>query len=88
MSSADFDAAVKYVATATDMKATDDDKLRFYKFYKQATVGDCNTTKPGLFQLQQKYKWEAWDSLKGMPREEAMSNYVALLDRLVPSWRS
>ena len=29
------------------MPATDDEKLSSYKYYKQATVGDCNVDAPG-----------------------------------------
>ena len=29
-------------------------KLEFYGLYKQATVGPCNTSKPGLFDLKGK----------------------------------
>ncbi|KAK1937406.1 acyl CoA binding protein [Babesia divergens] len=88
MAISDFDAAVKYVSSATGMMATDEDKLCFYKYFKQATVGDCNTPKPGMFQLQQKYKWEAWNSVSGMSKDDAMAAYVSLLDKLEPSWRS
>lgn len=28
-----------------------------YSFYKQATVGTCNTSKPGLFDFEGKLKW-------------------------------
>ncbi|GBE62067.1 50S ribosomal protein L33 [Babesia ovata] len=64
------------------------DKLAFYKYFKQATVGDCNISKPGFLQLQQKYKWEAWDSVRGMTQDAAKEAYIMLLDKLCPSWRN
>ncbi|KAK1444134.1 FERM/acyl-CoA-binding like protein [Babesia gibsoni] len=88
MSASEFEAAAKYVAGAKDMKVTNEDKLDFYKFYKQATVGDCNTQKPGMFQMQQKYMWDAWNGISGMAKEDAKVAYVALLDKLEPGWRS
>nr|BAN64849.1 acyl CoA binding protein [Babesia bovis] len=88
MSVDDFDAAVKYVSNTTTMMASNDDKLCFYKYYKQATVGDCNKPKPGMLQLQEKYKWEAWNALRGMSTESAKEAYVKLLDTLAPSWRN
>lgn len=88
MCTADFEAAYKFVGANTSMKATDEEKLCFYKYYKQATIGDCNTPRPGMFQLQQKYKWDAWNSVAGMSKEDAMKAYVELLDKLAPNWRS
>lgn len=40
--------------------------------YKQGTVGDCNTSKPGILDQKGRYKWDAWNNKKGMPKEEAM----------------
>ncbi|CDR97863.1 acyl CoA binding protein, putative [Babesia bigemina] len=88
MSDTLFEAAVKFISNGTGFTATDEDKLSFYKYFKQATIGDCNIAKPGFFQLQQKYKWEAWDSVRGMAQEAAKAAYVALLDKLCPSWRN
>uniref|UniRef100_A0A3B0N2H7 Acyl-coa-binding protein, putative n=1 Tax=Theileria annulata TaxID=5874 RepID=A0A3B0N2H7_THEAN len=83
-----FDSAVKYVAETTTMKATDEQKLLFYKYFKQATVGDCNTSKPGFMDFKGKAKWESWNSAKGMSKEEAKRSYVELLTQLEPNWKS
>ena len=37
--------------------ASNDTKLKFYSFYKQATVGKCNTARPGMLDLVGKAKW-------------------------------
>ncbi|KAJ6638167.1 Acyl-CoA-binding domain-containing protein 6 [Pseudolycoriella hygida] len=60
--------------------------LSFYGLYKQATVGACNTPKPGLFSLQAKAKWNAWHELKDMTKDEAMKRYVDEMEKLYPSW--
>lgn len=60
--------------------------LRFYGLYKQATVGACNVPKPGLFALQAKAKWYAWNELGAMDGEEAMRRYVQQMDELQPGW--
>uniref|UniRef100_A0A3B5BCF2 Diazepam binding inhibitor, acyl-CoA binding protein n=1 Tax=Stegastes partitus TaxID=144197 RepID=A0A3B5BCF2_9TELE len=36
-----------------------------YGFYKQATVGDVNTERPGMLDLAGKAKWDAWFAKKG-----------------------
>ena len=52
-------------------------KLVLYGFYKQATVGDCNKEKPGMFDMVGKAKWETWNNLKGMNKQQAMKNYIS-----------
>uniref|UniRef100_A0A672K7M3 Acyl-CoA-binding domain-containing protein 5A-like n=1 Tax=Sinocyclocheilus grahami TaxID=75366 RepID=A0A672K7M3_SINGR len=50
--------------------------LKFYSYYKQATQGPCNIPRPGFWDPIGKAKWEAWNSLGEMPKEEAMVAYV------------
>lgn len=57
--------------------------LKLYSFYKQATDGDVQGDKPGMFDLVAKKKYEAWAGLKGMASEEAMRAYVAEVERLM-----
>lgn len=52
------------------------EKLKFYALYKQATVGQNNTTKPGVFDLVGKAKWDAWSKLGAMSKEQAMKEYI------------
>ena len=42
----------------------------------QATVGDVNTARPGMFDLKGKAKWDAWDKVKGKSADEAMAAYI------------
>jgi diazepam-binding inhibitor (GABA receptor modulating acyl-CoA-binding protein) len=55
---------------------SNDDLLILYGLYKQATVGDCNTSKPGMFDLKGKAKWEAWNKLKGTAQSDAETKYI------------
>ncbi|XP_019673576.2 acyl-CoA-binding domain-containing protein 4 isoform X18 [Leopardus geoffroyi] len=50
--------------------------LRFYSYYKQATMGPCLVPRPGFWDPIGRYKWDAWNSLGKMSREEAMSAYI------------
>jgi acyl-CoA-binding protein len=56
--------------------------LQLYALYKQATVGDVNTGRPGQFDFVGRAKWDAWDRLKGTSSTEAMQAYVDLVERL------
>ena len=51
-------------------------KLDFYKYYKQATVGDCNIQEPYTIYFKAHAKWKAWNSIKGMANEDAMREYI------------
>jgi diazepam-binding inhibitor (GABA receptor modulating acyl-CoA-binding protein) len=74
-----FETAVDFVKSLPPKPALPNDiRLEFYKFYKQATLGDINCKRP-LFNLVEGLKWDAWNSIKGMPQETAKIKYVDLL---------
>ncbi|XP_021960098.1 acyl-CoA-binding domain-containing protein 4 [Folsomia candida] len=52
------------------------EKLRFYSLYKQATVGPCDTSRPGFFDLTGKAKWDAWNELGDMSKTDAKRKYI------------
>ena len=56
--------------------------LLLYALYKQATVGDTNTKRPGMTDFVGRAKWDAWDKLKGKTTEQAMQDYVDLVNKL------
>ncbi|XP_036306701.1 acyl-CoA-binding domain-containing protein 4 isoform X6 [Pipistrellus kuhlii] len=53
-----------------------EEMLRFYSYYKQATMGPCRAPRPGFWDPIGRYKWDAWNSLGKMSREEAMFAYI------------
>ncbi|XP_017759324.1 PREDICTED: acyl-CoA-binding domain-containing protein 4 isoform X2 [Eufriesea mexicana] len=57
--------------------------LRFYAYYKQATEGPCQQSKPAFWEIVKKTKWDAWTRLGNMSRTEAMNNYVEELKKIV-----
>ncbi|XP_067370881.1 acyl-CoA-binding protein-like isoform X2 [Channa argus] len=56
--------------------------LQVYGLFKQATVGDVNTACPGMFDFTGKAKWDAWEKLKGKSKEDAMNEYISLVEQL------
>mmetsp|Transcript_83521 Transcript_83521/g.145182 ORF Transcript_83521/g.145182 Transcript_83521/m.145182 type:complete len:103 (+) Transcript_83521:84-392(+) len=70
----DYKAIVEAVKT-TEMGASNDEKLIAYGLFKQVEVGDINTERPGMLDFTGKAKWDAWQSRKGMGKEEAMKKY-------------
>lgn len=57
--------------------------LELYSLYKQATVGDCNIPQPSSGNFKDHYKWNAWQSKKGMSSYDAKEAYVKLALDLV-----
>jgi len=82
VSEAKFTKAVEIVQSLPKdgpIKPSQEDQLYFYKYYKQATVGDVNTSRPGLLDFVGKAKWDAWKSVEGVSKEEARTKYVEKL---------
>ncbi|KAK3605989.1 hypothetical protein CHS0354_019670 [Potamilus streckersoni] len=81
-----FDAAVSVITSLPKngpFQPSHEMMLSFYGYYKQATEGPCTLPKPGFWDVVRKAKWEAWQKLGNMPREEAMLNYVEELKKTV-----
>jgi len=57
-------------------------QLEMYGLYKQATQGDVSGSRPGMLDVRGRAKWDAWKKLEGVEADEAMSAYVALVDKL------
>lgn len=74
-------------AYAGKFQASDELKLKFYAYYKQATEGPNTQPKPAFYDVVGRYKWDAWKKLGEMPREEAMINYVEELKKVIGFFR-
>lgn len=66
---------------------TNAEKLKLYGMYKQASAGDVEGERPGMFDVVNQAKWDAWAELQGMPQGEAKRQYVAMVDDRAPGWR-
>jgi len=77
-----FEKAVEDSKNLKD-RPSNDTLLNLYSLYKQATEGDNDNDPPANpFDFVSKAKYEAWMSQKGKTREEAMADYVALIEKL------
>ena len=56
--------------------------LKIYGLYKQATSGDVNEKKPGFGDMVGRAKWDAWNGLKGASQDDAMQQYIDLIESL------
>ena len=68
---------------ALTSRPDNDTLLRLYSLYKQATEGDAQGEGPtNPFDFVAKAKHNAWLKLKGTSSEEAMNQYIALVESL------
>lgn len=56
--------------------------LKLYALYKQASVGDNKDKKPGFSDMVGRAKWDAWNGLNGTSSQDAMQQYVDLIESL------
>jgi diazepam-binding inhibitor (GABA receptor modulator, acyl-CoA-binding protein) len=63
-------------------KPTNEELLKLYSLYKQASEGDNNEERPGGFDFVAAAKYNSWLALKGKSKEEAASEYVELVNQL------
>ncbi|XP_043691341.1 acyl-CoA-binding protein-like isoform X2 [Telopea speciosissima] len=62
---------------------TNENKLILYGLFKQATVGQVNTSRPGMFSMTERAKWDAWKGVEGKSKDEAMSDYITKVKQLL-----
>lgn len=64
-------------------KPDNDVLLQLYSLYKQGSAGDVSTDPPSNpFDFVARAKYEAWAALKGKSTEDAMKEYIALVNKL------
>lgn len=56
--------------------------LQLYALYKQATAGDVEGKRPGFTDMVGRAKWDAWKELEGKGADDAMREYVELVESL------
>jgi acyl-CoA-binding protein len=77
-----FEQAVAESKTLSE-KPSNDTLLQLYSLYKQGTEGDINIDAPANpFDFVAKAKYQAWEELKGKTKEEAMQQYIELVQKL------
>lgn len=56
--------------------------LKIYALFKQASAGDVDGKRPGFTDMVGRAKYDAWEALKGTPKETAMQQYIDLIASL------
>lgn len=81
ITSADFEAAQARVKTLRSTPSPDE-LLELYGLFKQGTQGDVTGSRPGMLDFKGRAKFDAWATKKGLSRDAAQNEYVALVARL------
>ena len=56
--------------------------LRLYALFKQGSDGDVTGERPGFTDFVGRAKWDAWSALKGTSPDDAMRQYIDLVEDL------
>jgi len=75
-------AAAAAAAKKTKKKPDNATLLKLYAYYKQSTEGDVAAERPGGFDFVGGAKHDAWSKLKGTSRDDAMQDYIKVVDKL------
>lgn len=78
---AQFEAAAQ-AATALPSRPDNETMLKLYALFKQARSGDAAGSRPGMFDMVGRAKYDAWAALRGTPPETAMQAYIDLVASL------
>jgi diazepam-binding inhibitor (GABA receptor modulator, acyl-CoA-binding protein) len=81
----DFNAAVAKSKDLTK-RPSNEELLDAYALFKQATDGDVSGERPGGFDFKAIAKFDSWAGKKGISKEQAMDDYVALMKKLQESY--
>ncbi len=78
---AKFETAVQEVQQLPK-RPDNDTLLKIYALFKQATEGDVTGKRPGLTDFKGRAKYDAWTKIKGVTKEQAMQDYISLIESL------
>lgn len=72
-----FEETVDFVQNGDNpVEASNEQKLKLYSLFKQATEGDVSGKKPGMMDFVARAKYTAWEELKGTSADDAMQQYI------------
>lgn len=81
-----FNAAVNVIRglpKSGSYQPSNDMMLRFYSYFKQATLGPCTQKKPPFWDIVGRAKYESYRGLGDMTKERAMELYVDELKKII-----
>jgi len=81
-----FSDACNYVKENNE-SFSDEQKVKLYSLYKQSTIGNCDTERPGgLFNWERKKMWDEWDSFRKKNIKDPKQMYIDYLSGIRNDW--
>ena len=78
----EFEAAAEAVKS---LKLSNDQLLKLYGLYKQATIGDApKKSTASAFDVKGQKKWGAWAAVRGLDKDQAQTQYIDFVSGLLP----
>lgn len=76
-----FESTVDFAQSAdSGINMNNDQKLKLYALYKQATEGDVTGSKPGRMKVVARTKYIAREAYKGISTDDAMQAYIDFVE--------
>ena len=82
----DFEKAAQDVKNLP-AKPSNEELLRLYSLYKQATEGDVSGSRPGMLDFKGRAKFDAWEKLKSKSKDSAMQEYIVVVGQLIQKYK-
>jgi len=67
-------------------RPSNEELLKLYGLYKQATIGNNLTNKPSVFNIKEKAKWDSWNNEKNKSQDKAKQEYIDLVNILIKKY--
>jgi diazepam-binding inhibitor (GABA receptor modulating acyl-CoA-binding protein) len=80
-----FEEAQIKLKTLTE-RPSNPELLNIYGLFKQATEGDNETKKPGMFDMKGQFKWQSWKDKEGTSVQDACQGYIDLVKELLETY--
>ncbi|KAL4897890.1 acyl CoA binding protein-domain-containing protein [Aspergillus ambiguus] len=80
---AGFEYAIQLVKML-EQEPNNDEKLDLYKYFKRGH--DQTPAKPGMFALEAKYKYSAWEKISHISTQKAQALYIQQVDTLIKKY--
>lgn len=81
-----FESAVTQSKELTQ-RPSSTELLDLYALFKQASEGNVRGDRPTGFDLRAIAKYDAWNALAGKTKEQAMHEYISLVDRFYQQYK-
>ena len=78
-----FQEAVEIASHMSQASLPQDEQLRLYAYYKQATFGTIDYNQSSDFDLRNAFKTNAWMQISHLTADEAKEQYIEIINSIL-----